>query len=117
MRSKISTGWSKRSSSAAAASKGSKRTLFGTLRVRAMREQSWRPFSPSGKTTTYTYDTMDRLLTRKDGLNRAESYEYDKARNLAKFTDRKNQVATFAHDSLNRRTSATYPDASVTFAY
>src|SRR5437016_3163733 len=69
------------------------------------------------QTTTYTYDDMDRLLTRKDGLNRAESYEYDKAGNLSKVTDRKNQVATFAHDSLNRRTSATYPDASVTFGY
>ena len=63
------------------------------------------------------YDEMDRLTTRKDALNRTEQYEYDKAGNLAKFTDRKNQQATFSYDSLNRRTGATYPDSSVTFGY
>ena len=35
---------------------------------------------------------MDRLLTRKDPLNRIEQSEYDKAGNLSKFTDRKSQV-------------------------
>ena len=35
---------------------------------------------------------MDRLLTRKDPLNRIEQSEYDKAGNLSKFTDRESQV-------------------------
>lgn len=26
--------------------------------------------------TTYTYDNMDRAATRKDALNRTESYQY-----------------------------------------
>ena len=69
------------------------------------------------QTTTYTYDTMDRLATRKDALNRTESYQYDLAGNLTQFTDRKNQVTTFQYDALNRRTQATYPDATTTFAY
>ncbi|MDP3089955.1 MAG: RHS repeat-associated core domain-containing protein, partial [Nitrospira sp.] len=67
--------------------------------------------------TTYTYDNMDRLATRKDALNRQESYQYDLAGNLAQFTDRKNQVTTFQYDALNRRTSATYADATTTFTY
>ena len=67
--------------------------------------------------TTYTYDSMDRLATRKDPLNRQESYQYDLAGNLSQFTDRKNQQTTFAYDALNRRTTATYPDATTTFTY
>ena len=69
------------------------------------------------QTTTYTYDNMDRLATRKDPLNRTETYAYDLAGNLTTFTDRKGQVATFQYDALNRRTSATYADATTTFTY
>lgn len=69
------------------------------------------------QTTTYTYDNMDRLATRKDPLNRTESYQYDLAGNLTQFTDRKNQVATFQYDALNRRSQATYADATTTFTY
>ncbi len=69
------------------------------------------------QTTTYTYDEMDRLKTRTDALSRTESYQYDPNGNLTKFTDRKSQVATFSYDSLNRRSGATYPDATVTFGY
>ena len=67
--------------------------------------------------TTYTYDNMDRLATRKDPLNRTESYQYDLGGNLTTFTDRKNQVTQFQYDALNRRISATYADATTTFAY
>jgi YD repeat-containing protein len=69
------------------------------------------------QTTTYTYDNMDRLATRKDALNRTESYQYDLAGNLSQFTDRKNQGSTFQYDALNRRTQATYADATATFTY
>jgi len=70
------------------------------------------------QTTTYTYDSMDRLATRKDALNRQESYQYDPAGNLTTFTDRKNQVTTFTYDSLNRRIGASYADGSSTsFTY
>ena len=69
------------------------------------------------QTTTYTYDHMDRLKTRKDALSRTETYAYDPAGNLSQFTDRKNQQTTFQYDALNRRTQATYPDATTTFTY
>lgn len=45
-----------------------------------------------GKVTMHTYDSMDRLVTRKDPLLREESYEYDGAGNLTKFTDRRGKV-------------------------
>jgi len=60
---------------------------------------------------------MDRLKTRKDALNRIETYDYDPAGNLSQFTDRKNQQSTFQYDALNRRTQATYADATVSFTY
>jgi YD repeat-containing protein len=60
---------------------------------------------------------MDRLATRKDALNRTENYQYDLAGNLTQFTDRKNQVATFQYDALNRRIQSTYADATTTFTY
>ena len=138
-------GWSNRVFSKAAASDGLRRTQFGTLKVRAMRERRWRPVSPTwkiadarqgttrftydpngnllsvqdakGQATSYTYNSMDRLATRKDPLNRQESYQYDLAGNLLQFTDRKNQQTTFVYDALNRRTTATYPDATTTFIY
>lgn len=64
------------------------------------------------QTTTYTYDNMDRLATRKDALNRQESYQYDLASNLTTFTDRKNQVTTFQYDPLDRRTLTSYADST-----
>ncbi|MFO0766064.1 MAG: hypothetical protein U0231_04565 [Nitrospiraceae bacterium] len=48
---------------------------------------------PKSQTTAYTYDPMDRLATRKDALNRQESYIADLAGNLTQFIDRKNQAA------------------------
>ena len=70
-------------------------------------------------TTTYTYDNMDRLKTRKDALptHPAETYDYDPAGNLTRFVDRKGQQATFQYDPLNRRTQATYADATTTLNY
>ena len=68
----VSPGWSNRLSSAAAASEGVRRTSFGTSKVRAMREQSWRPVSPSwqanGQTKRCIYDGEDILL-EYDGSN------------------------------------------------
>jgi YD repeat-containing protein len=37
------------------------------------------------------------------------------AGNLSQHTDRKGQAATFAFDALNRRTGATYADATVSY--
>jgi RHS repeat-associated protein len=72
---------------------------------------------PSG-TTTYTYNNMDRLTTRRDPLLKTESYVYDNSGNLTQFTDRKGQITTNSYDSLNRRTQVTYNDgSSTTYTY
>src|SRR2546427_8488801 len=60
---------------------------------------------------------MDRLATRADPLGHSESFTYDPAGNLTGLTDRKGQAATFRYDALNRRTGATYADATVTSTY
>jgi RHS repeat-associated protein len=70
-----------------------------------------------GSVTTYTYNSMDRVATRTDPLGRSETYVYDLNRNLSQHTDRKGQVATFTYDALNRRTGATYADATVSYAF
>src|SRR2546422_1527434 len=57
---------------------------------------------------------MDRLATRKDALNRTETYQYDPAGNLTQFLDRKNQTSTFTYDALNRRTGASYAGGNPT---
>jgi YD repeat-containing protein len=67
-----------------------------------------------GSTTTYGYDTMDRMTRRADPLQRAETYAYDAASNLSMITDRKGQLTTYAYDGLNRVTQVTYPDQSTT---
>src|SRR5438128_11646183 len=53
-------------------------------------------------TTTYIYDNMDRLATRKDRLLAIESQQYDGNGNRTQFTDRRNKVTTFQYDDLNR---------------
>ena len=56
------------------------------------------------KTTTWTYDDMDRVETRTDPLSRDESFAYDLMGNLASWTDRKGQVTTYQYDALDRQT-------------
>lgn len=58
--------------------------------------------------TTWTYDNMDRVLTRTDPLLRQESYSYDLNGNLVSSTDRKNQVTSLTYDPLNRPKLAGY---------
>ncbi len=72
---------------------------------------------PQGNATAHTYDAMDRAATRTDPLGHSESFTHDLAGNLSRLTDRKGQTATFGYDALNRRTGATYVDATVTYTY
>ncbi len=66
------------------------------------------------KTTSYSYDNMDRVASRTDPLFRQESYLYDANGNLRQVTDRKNQVTGYSYDSLDRLTLVTYADYSTT---
>ncbi|MBI2218093.1 MAG: RHS repeat protein [Candidatus Rokubacteria bacterium] len=50
-------------------------------------------------------------------MGATETSEYDGNGNLTRHTDRKRQVATFSYDALDRRTTATYIDATVSYTY
>jgi YD repeat-containing protein len=52
--------------------------------------------------TQYTYDSVDRLLTKKDPLNGTTTYSYDKASNLTSLKDPVNNTTNFAYDGHNR---------------
>ena len=51
---------------------------------------------------------MDRLTRREDPLHHDETYEYDAAGNVTKFTDRRGKVTSYTYDALNRVTFAGY---------
>jgi len=51
---------------------------------------------------------MDRLSTRTDPSDNAESFQHDGNRNLTWAKDRKNQVTTFQYGGLNRRTGVQF---------
>ena len=72
---------------------------------------------PRGNTSTFTYDKVGRSLTRRDPLGTLSSLTYDQAGDLTETVDRLGRRVTFAYDSLHRLTTATYPDAIVTYTY
>jgi YD repeat-containing protein len=69
-----------------------------------------------GHATTYTYDAMDPLVTRRDALLRQESSGYDAAGNLTSLTDRKGQATSFQYDALGRRTQAAFAGSGGTIS-
>ncbi len=87
-------GWSNGLSSAVAVSEGLRRTLFGTSKVGAMREQSWRPVSPS----CYTYDGNGNLFTVKDAKNQTTTFAYDDRNRLLSTTDPLGKVEAYSYD-------------------
>ena len=109
MQLEIPPGWSNRLSSAAATSEGLSRTLFGTSKVRATREQSWQPVSPS-----FAYDSRNRLLSTTDPLGKIESYTDDGNDNLLTRVTPKNDTISFAYDVVNQLLSKTLPGSLVT---
>lgn len=72
---------------------------------------------PKGGVTAFGYDAKDRRSSRTDPLNHTEQFAYDGYDNLTQFIDRKGQTTNYTYDPLNRRTQATYPDATATYTY
>jgi YD repeat-containing protein len=62
----------------------------------------------NGLTTTYTYDTRGRRLTKNVG-GAIESYGYDADGHLTTMTDARGGVATNSYDAAGRITSVTDP--------
>ena len=67
---------------------------------------------PDASLTTFTYDSMNRVLTTTNALNQVTSYAYDAASNLTALTDANGHTYSFAYDRLNRRTAMSYPDTT-----
>jgi RHS repeat-associated protein len=72
---------------------------------------------PRGAITSYAYDTAGRLIARTDPLQVAEQFSYDDVGHLVKHLDRRGLTATFTYDALDRVTTATYADSSVSYRY
>jgi RHS repeat-associated protein len=69
---------------------------------------------PVHPATTFTYDTLGRLLTTTDPLNRTTTLTYDAAGNVATSTDALNRTTSFEYDAFNRLKKVTYPATGVT---
>lgn len=53
--------------------------------------------------TTFTYDMVNRRISKKDPRNGTTSYTYDLANNLTSLKDPVNNTTNFAYDNLNRQ--------------
>lgn len=60
----------------------------------------------------YTYDDLDRMVTRKDALNQVESWTYDAMDRPKSHTDRRQLITSFDYDVLGRLSLTTYADGS-----
>ncbi|MFE9836548.1 DUF6531 domain-containing protein [Streptomyces sp. NPDC005551] len=69
-----------------------------------------------GNTTSMTYDSAGRMLTRKapTALGYGESWTYDTAGNITSHTDGRGNKTTYTYNTSNQLTSATDPLAGKT---
>jgi RHS repeat-associated protein len=73
---------------------------------------------PNGYTTSYLYDSLNRLKTVIQPESIATAYTYDSQGNLQTVTDAENHTTTYQYDDMVRLVSTTSPDTgTVTYAY
>ena len=70
----------------------------------------------NNNTTTYGYDSFDRLLTTTYPNTKVESVVYDAASNVTQRTTRDNKVFVFGYDELNRQKLKTPPTPALPIA-
>ncbi len=68
-------------------------------------------------TTAFSYDELFRLTGRRDPLGRQVTVGYDSVGNVISQTDRMGRQTTIAYDNINRPTTVSYVDATVSYAY
>ncbi|WP_051036132.1 RHS repeat domain-containing protein [Stanieria cyanosphaera] len=59
------------------------------------------------RTTTYTYDALNRQVSVKDPLNHVTTTNYDSVGNVTTITDPLNNTTTYSYDALNRVNAVT----------
>jgi len=71
-----------------------------------------------GRSTTYEYDDVGRLLSASSPDTGTVTYVYDAAGRLVSKTDAKGITVEYAHDALNRLTRIDFPDdPDIVFSY
>lgn len=72
---------------------------------------------PRNKVTQYTYNALDDLKQQVSPDTGTSTSTYDSGGNLKTKTDARNKTGTYVYDALNRVTSLTYPDQTITYVY
>jgi YD repeat-containing protein len=71
-----------------------------------------------GNITTYTFDSLNRLITMVDPDMGTYHYQYDGVGNQTQQTDNRGKSTTTTYDPLNRVATVSYPtDPNVTYTY
>ncbi len=72
---------------------------------------------PRSKVTSYTYNALGDLTQQVSPDTGTTTSTYDSAGNLATTTDARSKTGTYTYDVLNRVTSVTYPDQTISYTY
>lgn len=72
---------------------------------------------PRNKVTSYTYNALGDLKQQVSPDTGTTTNTYDSGGNLATSTDARSKTGTYAYDALNRVTSVTYPDQTISYTY
>jgi RHS repeat-associated protein len=72
---------------------------------------------PRGKVTSYEYNALGDLLEQVSPDTGTTVFTYDSAGNVKTRTDARGKTATYTYDALNRVTSVSYPDQTITYVY
>jgi RHS repeat-associated protein len=72
---------------------------------------------PRSKVTSYTYNALGDLTQQVSPDTGTTTNTYDSGGNLATSTDARSKTGTYGYDALNRVTSLTYPDQTISYTY
>ncbi len=71
----------------------------------------------NGNTTRYTYDDFGRVIKTTNALGNTSEVTYDESGNVLTSTDFGGNLTTYTYDSLDRVSSKTTPDGTVSYTY
>jgi RHS repeat-associated protein len=72
---------------------------------------------PRNKVTSYTYNALGDLTQQVSPDTGTTNTTYDSGGDLATSTDARSKTGTYAYDALNRVSSLTYPDQTISYTY
>ena len=72
---------------------------------------------PRSNVTSYTYNALGDLTQQVSPDTGTTGNTYDSGGNLATSTDARSKTGTYSYDALNRVTSLSYPDQTISYTY